>query len=93
MEANRQQSSPIEIRSHDRALRMRLQPTTQGLCVMRARVHRELRARLLHHSVFLDLAAFEEWLAADSIRFDYPDVHAAVRRHGVAMFDALRRSV
>ena len=82
-------SGPVAsvIRTPDGGLWFRLVQSSAGLCVQRERWHADSRTRLQHCAIFGDWPTFDRWLNSDSSRFDYPLVHANVRRQGGLLFE------
>ena len=78
----------VIVKSDDGFVSYFLQPTRLGLCVQRERRHVLGRARFVQTAVFKDCIRFLQWCDADSVRFDYPIVISAIRRHGSAMLES-----
>jgi hypothetical protein len=55
--------------------------TAKGVFVERVQL-REGRGRVAQSVIFMDDSSFERWCNADPVRFEYPLVHANLKRHG-----------
>ena len=78
----------VVVKSDDELVSYRLQPTQLGLCVQRERRRAREHTRLVQTAVFEDRACFLRWCEADSVRFDYPIVFAALTREGTALLES-----
>lgn len=71
----------LTVGSDDGAVRYVLRATQHGLLVERTRWRKGM-VRLSVATVFRTNAQFARWCDADSVRFDYPMLHAQLRRQG-----------
>ena len=76
----------VVLRSDDGRLFYWLRATRCGLWVHRER-RRLDRAHLVQSHVFRNAPAFARWCDADTVRFDYPVVHAKLQREGHALLN------
>lgn len=75
------------VRSDDGVLRLDLRLVGAGLYMQRE-LHRPRAGRVTQANIFASRDAFRRWCDADSLRFQYPIVHARLMRVADQLFDA-----
>ena len=84
-------SDEFIVKSDDGQVSYRLRATGRGLWVQRERCRQDRHARLVHSVIITNTEQFDRWCEADSIRFDYPLVFAAIARAGRKLLDQYGR--
>ena len=74
------------VRSADGALRLELQLVDAGVYMQRE-LRRQRAGRVTQSSIFASRDAFRRWCDADTLRFQYPIVHAKLLRVADRLFD------
>jgi hypothetical protein len=77
----------VIVKSDDGQVSYRLQSTRHGLWVQRERCRQDRHERLIQSVIFANTEQFSRWCEADSVRFDYPLVFAAIARAGHHLLD------
>lgn len=73
------------VSSEDGSLRIKLGRVAGGVVVERMQLRSGI-AHVMQTALFTDEAGFLRWCDSGTLKFDHPQVHAALRRDGDALF-------